>query len=84
MPQQLRKQTSFARLPFLPQDLHSVQFSSVSMRLEKPICAPPRLNVRSFPNVAFEYLGIREVRLGSTAIVPVAVLPRYAAAALLS
>ena len=62
----------------------SVQFKMVSMRLEKPICAPPRLNVRSFPNVAFEYLGIREVRLGSTAIVPVAVLPRYAAAALLS
>ena len=32
----------------------SIQFKMVSMLSEKPICAPHRLSLRSFPNVTFE------------------------------
>ena len=32
----------------------SVQFSMISMHSEKPICIPPSLSLRSFPNIAFE------------------------------
>ena len=31
--------------------LSSVEFKMVFMRSEKPICAPPRLLLRTFPNV---------------------------------